>query len=395
MPPRSRSSSSAIQRARRSAGRRARWLLAKAVAVVVTAVVLAQVPSARGETIEELINPRTTHGSWVSDGAGVLSDATEAELNANSDALQRANGAELAIVTLRDTGDRTSKEFSTELFHRWGIGKADRDNGIMILLAVESRRVEVEVGYGLEPILPDGKVGRILHPISAASYRQDRWEEGTLALAKALGAAITEAKEGVPAKRGTRGSGRGHGAEALVVFGGALAGVAGTGWYVRRRRWIRHCERCRKTMTLLSEQADDAYLSEGEVFEESIGSMNHVVWRCASCDVSRIEHRRARGGSYAECPRCHLRTLRTDNVVLQHPTTTEEGRKEVTRVCARSSCAHRESEIVSIALISPVIAGSSDGGSGSDWSSSSSGSSSSSSDFGGGDSGGGGAGDSF
>ena len=67
--------------------------------------------------------------------------------------------AQIAVVTIRKLDGVPIEDFASKLYERWGIGPKSDNRGVLILLAVDDRRYRVEVGYGLEPILPDGKVG--------------------------------------------------------------------------------------------------------------------------------------------------------------------------------------------------------------------------------------------
>ena len=75
-----------------------------------------------------------------------------------SDQTRKAN-AQIAVVTVRTTEGVPIEEFSIDLATGWGIGPKKSDRGVLVLLAVNDHHYRVEVGYGLEPILPDGKVG--------------------------------------------------------------------------------------------------------------------------------------------------------------------------------------------------------------------------------------------
>jgi hypothetical protein len=98
----------------------------------------------------------------VNDFAQVLEPSTKAQLNALVEEVEQRTTAEIAVVVVHTTAPLTPKEYVTALFNRWGIGKRGTDNGVMVLLAIHDRRVEIETGYGVEGILPDGKAGEII-----------------------------------------------------------------------------------------------------------------------------------------------------------------------------------------------------------------------------------------
>jgi uncharacterized protein len=138
-------------------------------------------------TVQEVPNPRQLYGGWVSDGANLLSDSTKAQLNAMISELERQNGSEIAVVTVTETAPAPSpKAFTTELFNYWGIGKKDRDNGVLFLISKGDRRVEIETGDGLEAILPDAEVKRIIDTQIIPQFKQGNFEAGAIAGTTAL-----------------------------------------------------------------------------------------------------------------------------------------------------------------------------------------------------------------
>jgi uncharacterized protein len=96
---------------------------------------------------------------YVNDFAHVLNSPTVTELNDTCRELDERAHAQLAVVTVNSLDGRDIEGYAVDLFQRWGIGSQATNRGVLILLAVKDRRYRIEVGYGLEPILPDGKVG--------------------------------------------------------------------------------------------------------------------------------------------------------------------------------------------------------------------------------------------
>ncbi len=105
-------------------------------------------------TLETIPKPAPPN-SYVSNPDGVLSSAMEMEVNAVLRKLDETTTVEVAVVVVNSIGYAVPGDFRTELFRYWGIGKAENDNGLLILLVMDQRRMEFEVGYGLEGILTD------------------------------------------------------------------------------------------------------------------------------------------------------------------------------------------------------------------------------------------------
>ncbi len=110
--------------------------------------------SARAQTPEQL-KPQ----GYVNDFAGVLSQPARDQLTALCTEVDQKAQAQIAIVTIKSLGGQPIEDYSIDLATRWGIGPKQKDRGVLILLAVDDHQYRFEVGYGLEPILPDGKVG--------------------------------------------------------------------------------------------------------------------------------------------------------------------------------------------------------------------------------------------
>src|SRR5467141_478885 len=96
---------------------------------------------------------------YVNDFAGVLSAPAKEKLAALCAEVDRKAGAQIAVVTVSSLGGEPVEQFSLDLATQWGVGPKQQARGVLILCAPNDRKYRVEVGYGLEAILPDGKVG--------------------------------------------------------------------------------------------------------------------------------------------------------------------------------------------------------------------------------------------
>jgi uncharacterized protein len=118
--------------------------------------------------------------SWVSDLAGVIDPEAKSELEQFLSQLKEKTNAEVAVVTIPSLEGDSVERLANELFTRWGIGVKGKDNGVLILLAMQERKVRIEVGYGLEGILPDGLCGQIIREQMAPSFKQADYSMGIL-----------------------------------------------------------------------------------------------------------------------------------------------------------------------------------------------------------------------
>ncbi len=103
--------------------------------------------------------PRPT--DYVSDLAHVISPATQVQLDRLCGEVDHEAHAQIAVVTINSLNGEPIQQYAVELEDAWKVGKKGSDRGVIVLLAVKDRRRFIETGYGLEGILPDGRVGEI------------------------------------------------------------------------------------------------------------------------------------------------------------------------------------------------------------------------------------------
>jgi uncharacterized protein len=96
---------------------------------------------------------------YVNDFAHVIDPATKAQIEDVCLQIDQKAHAQIALVTINTLDDSDIESYAVDLFHRWGIGDKSSNRGVLILYAIQDHHARIEVGYGLEPILPDGKVG--------------------------------------------------------------------------------------------------------------------------------------------------------------------------------------------------------------------------------------------
>jgi len=144
----------------------------------------------------------------ISDFAGVLNPAHRAELERYCRRVQELTGAEIAIVTIPTLAGEPVEDAANALYRRWGVGKKGKDEGALLLLATADRRMRLEVGYGLEPILPDGYAGTLLRSMRPL-LRQGEYGAALLDATHQLGSRIAAGKNvkldaGIPSRREVR-----------------------------------------------------------------------------------------------------------------------------------------------------------------------------------------------
>lgn len=130
---------------------------------------------------------------YVSDFANVVDPASKAAINTYLAALEKASGAQIALVTIDTLDGEIVGDVANKLYIQWGVGKKLTNEGALFLLAVRDRKSRLEVGYGLEPIVPDGSAGDILRAMRPA-LRASQYGPALIEAARSLGTKIAVGK---------------------------------------------------------------------------------------------------------------------------------------------------------------------------------------------------------
>ena len=319
---------------------------------------------------------------YVSNPDGILSAETESQLNRTLQSVWDQTSAEMVVVVIDNIPDNTDIDrYATDLFTAWGIGKKDKDNGLLVLIVKDQRKAAIRTGYGMEGTVPDILGGQVIRHAMAPRFREGDYDGGTIEAVNQLAAAVTspDAREELMSKYANDADARGSGSEADELFKAFLAwGVVLTLiallWLIteaystrkmerferyqkldklstpmliitflalgapliayiplrlllhKLRREKRRCPNCNHKMTLVDEEHDNNYLTPAQDTEERINSVDYDVWLCPQCGETDILPYVNKTTTYTVCPVCHARacTLRCDRIVAQ-PTTTREG----------------------------------------------------------------------
>jgi uncharacterized protein len=142
----------------------------------------------------------------VVDNAGLLSPQSETTLTTLLDEHEKATTNQVVVVTLENLQGYTIEDFGYQLGREWGIGQAERDNGALLLVAKEERKVRIEVGYGLEGALTDALSSDIIQRVILPRFKRGQFDEGILEGSRAILQAIAGEYAAQP-RRAARDSG--------------------------------------------------------------------------------------------------------------------------------------------------------------------------------------------
>ena len=176
---------------------------------------------------------------FLHDGAGLLDPTARARVEDRLMQLNRERGLQIGVAILRSLEGASLEGASLAIAEAWQPGFAERDDGLLIAIFLEQRRVRIEVGYGLEGAVPDIIAGRVIRHRIAPAFRQGRYAVGLLDAVDAL-AASAEGETVPPPK--TRGRSGGSGTRAagslgqLIVLGVVMLAIFGRLLAGRRRQ---------------------------------------------------------------------------------------------------------------------------------------------------------------
>ena len=108
----------------------------------------------------------------------MIDPATEEAIDRALDQLEQKTSSEIAVATIESLNGTSVEEYANRLFKEWGVGQAKQDNGVLVLVAPNDREMRIEVGYGLEGVLPDGLAGQVIRDDFTPRFRDGDYSGG-------------------------------------------------------------------------------------------------------------------------------------------------------------------------------------------------------------------------
>ncbi|MDE5883246.1 MAG: TPM domain-containing protein, partial [Muribaculaceae bacterium] len=316
---------------------------------------------ARDYTPSEIPNPNLTDRRvYVADPGNSVSASTKAEVNKILSDLRSSTSAEVAVAVVPSIGDMTIEDFGEKLFTQWGLGKSDKYNGVLILIALDQRRARIQTGYGVEGVLPDISAKKIIDRSIISNMREGDLDAAVLASVNDVANVISDPVAAEELKSSQRdawetaqGGVTGEDIRTFVTWlvwilflfsvGMLIYDILATRnkdryrkalmWHNHRTaywilaacslglglipaaiaEWMRHrarnkpmkCPTCGSKMRKLNEEEDNALLTPSQDFEERLNTVDYDVWVCPDCGTVERYPFRTKQMKYSECPNCH------------------------------------------------------------------------------------------
>lgn len=331
---------------------------------------------------ETLVNPNLAdRGKYVADPGNILSARAKEEANSLLWKLRRDTGVETAIVVVPTTGDYPIEDYATRLFTKWGIGKKDNDNGVLVVIATDQGEARIATGYGVEGVIPDisarkiisrsivphmkngdvdgavvavaGDLSSILSdPVAAEELRSGRsesWEGGYesditgedivafaccvafLVFLFSMGMYFYDSRRFGRQERYTQALGWHESRKTYILFAVLSLGLGIIPFLLAERKYRRArnkpmaCPACKGKMKKLNEEEDNNLLSPSQDFEEKLNTVDYDVWVCQDCGTVERYPFRVNQKEYEECPNCHTIAM---HLVRDHTVVPSTTRRE-------------------------------------------------------------------
>jgi uncharacterized protein len=295
---------------------------------------------------------------YVNDFAKILTAKDAITIRTALAKLRDGAGVQAVVVTIRSihgygTGDQTIESFATNLFNKWGIGDRERNDGVLILVAVKDRKVRIELGSGYGGGY-NAQMQGVIDQQMLPHFKEKNYSlgilEGTDSVVQILSgrAAPTALPYGPTPEPTVWNSGASSTSDSvgaplfLVIVGVVIA--AAIGLILRARFGKRRCPSCRIDMARLYGGAEDQYLDDGQKLEKSLGSVEYEVWQCPKCGIHDLKAQYRWFSSFAGCHSCGYRTMKVGELITVHPTEFSPGEKQIDKECYR--CGFRRCEAV-------------------------------------------------
>ena len=339
----------------------------------------------------------TDRREYVSDPARLLSAGVKAEVNRRLYELRQRTSVEAVVAIPPSIGDIEPQQWCEELFTAWGIGKSDKDNGVLFMISPGSRCAFIMPGYGVEGVLTDIACRRIVAQTVIPAMKDDNLDAAVESAVNLMVSALEDpaVADELRSSQSDNFSGLSTGIDASVIwsfvrFVAGLMFLISLGLFIRDcvgarrhrsnyskaemwrshlalyfwlgvlsfgaglvffllaffiyRRWRTRkikCPVCGAGMKRLPEDKDNLLLTDSQDFEEKIRTVDYDVWECPRCGAVERFPYRARQKKYTECPSCHTVAMSLESDTVVRPSTVRtEG--EGVKIYECRFCHHRD-----------------------------------------------------
>ncbi len=174
---------------------------------------------------------------YVNDNAKLLSSTEISQIENYLAAVEESSGAQIALLTIPSLEGDSLESFSIRVAEKWALGQADRDDGVLLLVALKEKKIRIEVGYGQEAVLTDAVSGYIIRNVIVPEFKRGYFVIGIAKGLQAISGTIT-GKETIPQKELSKATSNegGFPASLFAIFFILIFFLSRIGGYRRYRR---------------------------------------------------------------------------------------------------------------------------------------------------------------
>ena len=370
-----------------------------ATGVLMMLLVWMLAPSVMAQAPETIKNPNIANpNAYVADPYNQLTEVTVESINSLAAEVRQTTTCEVAVAVVKSLDGQTIEDYSYKVFRKWKLGKKDKNNGVLLLVATDDRQAFIQVGSGAEGVLPDISCANILRTCFVPAMKEGNLNQAVYNAMLEISSALMDPSvaEELRSNEATSALGQFNALDkdklweflwiiaccvflfTLVMLIIDLVTVRKRDNYRRAMTWRNHlatywwgalfscglalpiaiiawilyrhsrdvteiCDTCGAKMKKLAEDEDNAFLTPGQDFEEKLGTVDYDVWLCPECGTVERFPYREKQLKYRECPQCHTIAMNlVMNKVVKPATTKEDGYGEKIYECQFCRHNHRE-----------------------------------------------------
>ncbi len=313
-----------------------KFWLATSMWALLLAIALA--PNLPAQNIHQIPSPRADGAqTWCVDTTETVSKEALTYVTQVCEEVHQKINKELCVVVIPTTGGQDVQKFGTDLFNHWGVGKKGfgkmfREDGVLMIVAIEDRRAAIVLGNGIGDQRKERTAEQIIDDVVVPLFRDGDANSGLYEGARAIATRLFAVADldspvllpSVSGSPGVRAKVRRHKRRGMWAWWPWMLGIGGVGgviaivggrYYLRYRP--RKCITCSDEMILLEEDQDDQFLLDPEMVEENLGSVDYDVWACLKCEeVLKLRYGRL-FTRYSKCPDCwYVTVFKIENTMI-------------------------------------------------------------------------------
>ncbi len=176
---------------------------------------------------------------YVTDTAGLISQTVELKLEQFLRDFEASDSTQISVLTIPSLEGAVLEQYALRVLENWGVGQKEKDNGVLLLVAKDERKIRIEVGYGLEGRLTDLLAGRIIDNEITPRFQQGDYDAGIVSGVVGIAEAVRGEYTGTGKTRSSQKKGSPFGLIFLLFFlGPLLARIGGRRSYRSRRSGV-------------------------------------------------------------------------------------------------------------------------------------------------------------